>query len=224
MPMRWPRWALLEQFAAPDRRSAGKGAGHRPARLAAGGVAADAARRAREVAHHDALFRARRRRNARSGRGGLQWREVTIVTNTLAVADHITVHGAYRWYRKTLLAAGVGLYEYYARVPPRAMLHSKALIVDDRRGFIGSFNFDLRSAFLNTEMGVVFDDDRLLTALRAEFDWCRDPDQAFRLVLSGRFVNWMRDNAVRHKMEPGTSAMRRTVSFIIGHLPIHRWL
>jgi cardiolipin synthase C len=149
---------------------------------------------------------------------------VTIVTNTLAVADHITVHGAYRWYRKTLLAAGVGLYEVYARVPPRAMLHSKALIVDDRRGFIGSFNFDLRSAFLNTEMGVVFDDDRLLTALRAEFDWCRDPDQAFRLVLSGRFVNWMRDNAVRHKMEPGTSAMRRTVSFIIGHLPIHRWL
>lgn len=149
---------------------------------------------------------------------------VTIITNTLAVADHITVHGAYRWYRKPLMAAGVGLFEYYARTPPRPMLHSKALIVDNQRGFIGSFNFDLRSAFLNTEMGVVFEDDRLMDALRAEFDWCRHPDQAFRLALAGRFVHWLRDQAVRHKMEPGTSSLRRTVSFVIGHLPIHRLL
>jgi cardiolipin synthase len=34
------------------------------------------------------------------------------------------------------------------------MLHSKAVIVDDRVGLIGSANFDLRSLFVNFEIGV----------------------------------------------------------------------
>ncbi len=150
--------------------------------------------------------------------------QVSVVTNTLAVADHVTVHGAYRWYRKRLLAAGVRLYEVRARRPPRPMLHGKAFIVDEVLGFVGSFNFDLRSAFLNTEMGIVFDDPQLLAALQAEFDWCRAPDQAYRLTLEGRFVAWQRDGSELQKLEPGTGASRRTLSFVIGHLPIHRWL
>jgi cardiolipin synthase C len=156
--------------------------------------------------------------------GAGQGAQVTVVTNTLAVVDHAFVHGAYRRYRKPLLAAGVELYEVYARVPPRLMLHSKAAIVDGEKGFIGSFNFDMRSAFLNTEMGVLFDDPRLIEALQREIDWLRAPDQSFRLRLVGRFTSWQRDGAERHRMEPGTSTVRRTLSFIIGHLPIHRWL
>ncbi len=150
--------------------------------------------------------------------------QVSVVTNTLAVADHVTVHGAYRWYRKRLLAAGVQLFEVHARNQPRRMLHSKAFIVDHRRGFVGSFNFDLRSAFLNTEMGIVFEDETLLAALQAEFDWCRGPEQSYGLVLDGRLVGWQRAGAEMHKLEPGTGWVRRTFSFIIGHLPIHRWL
>ena len=42
-----------------------------------------------------------------------------------------------------------------------ASLHTKAFVVDDARGFIGSFNLDPRSADLNTEMGVLFDDPRI---------------------------------------------------------------
>jgi len=149
---------------------------------------------------------------------------VSVTTNTLAVADHVTVHGAYRWYRKRLLAAGVRLFEVYARTAPRPMLHGKAFIVDDRVGFVGSFNFDLRSAFLNTEMGLVFDDRELLVALQDELDHCSAPDQAFALALKGRFVAWQRAGAETQKLEPGTTALRRTFSFVIGHMPIHRWL
>jgi cardiolipin synthase C len=149
---------------------------------------------------------------------------VSVVTNTLAVADHVTVHGAYRWYRKRLLAAGVHLHEVQARQEPRPMLHSKAFIVDRNLGFVGSFNFDLRSAFLNTEMGIVFDDPVLLRGLQDEFDRCRDPDQAFRLGLEGRFVTWQRADGEALKLEPRTGAGRRALSFVIGHLPIHRWL
>ena len=149
---------------------------------------------------------------------------VSVITNTLAVADHVVVHGAYRWYRKPLLAAGVRLFEMRARRLPRMMLHSKSFIVDNRLGFVGSFNFDLRSAFMNTEMGIVFDDPQLLHALQAEFDWCRSPEQALRLELHGRFVAWQRDGSELQKTEPGTTAARRVLSFVIGHLPIHRWL
>ncbi len=37
----------------------------------------------------------------------------------------------------------------------RATLHTKAFIVDDKEIFIGSFNFDPRSANINTELGVI---------------------------------------------------------------------
>jgi cardiolipin synthase C len=150
--------------------------------------------------------------------------KITIVTNTLAVIDHPIVHGAYRWYRKPLLGAGARIFEYNARQPPRTMLHSKAFLVDGRQGFIGSFNFDLRSAFLNTEMGIVFDDAHLIGELQREFDWIQAPDQAFCLQQVGRLMSWQRDGVELQRLEPGTGAVRRTLSFIIGHLPIHRWL
>ena len=35
------------------------------------------------------------------------------------------------------------------------MMHAKAMIVDDRIGLLGSANFDLRSLFVNFEIGVV---------------------------------------------------------------------
>jgi putative cardiolipin synthase len=40
-------------------------------------------------------------------------------------------------------------------------LHAKTLSVDRARVVIGSFNFDLRSTKLNTEMGVVIDSPAL---------------------------------------------------------------
>ncbi len=37
-------------------------------------------------------------------------------------------------------------------------LHSKVYIVDSEKVWIGSFNLDPRSAYLNTEVGVIIDD------------------------------------------------------------------
>src|SRR3546814_16410999 len=50
-----------------------------------------------------------------------------------------------------------------------ASLHTKAFVIDGERGFIGSFNLDPRSAYLNTEMGVLFEDDDIARALREEY-------------------------------------------------------
>lgn len=156
---------------------------------------------------------------------------VEIVTNALAVNDHVLVHGAYRWYRKGLLAAGVRLHEFASRrgpgvwpVRPREMLHGKAMIIDGRLGFAGSFNFDLRSAFLNTEMGVLFDEPALVAELSDRFDYAILPDRAYALALDGNRVVWRRGTETPLTLEPDSTFSRRLVSFLVGHLPIHRWL
>ncbi len=156
---------------------------------------------------------------------------VEVLTNALAVTNHLTVHGAYRRYRRPLMAAGVRLREY---APPErlagpraAMLHSKIFTVDGQRGFIGSFNFDLRSAWLNIEAGVLFDDPALMAALEGEIDRLSRPDRAYAVQIAGGRLRWTDGPhgpgaPVLH--EPGACALRRGASWGIGHLPIHRFL
>src|SRR5690606_33208058 len=95
---------------------------------------------------------------------------VGVVTNSLAANDVPAVHSGYARYRAPLLRGGVQLHEMRARGAggiagvlgsSGASLHTKAFVVDDARGFVGSFNLDPRSANLNTEMGVLFDDPAL---------------------------------------------------------------
>ncbi len=92
--------------------------------------------------------------------------DVTIITNSLAANNQFTVHGGYAPSRKPLLQSGVRIFEVrpdadvagseiVAASGAKATLHTKAFIVDDREIFIGSFNFDPRSANINTELGVV---------------------------------------------------------------------
>lgn len=89
---------------------------------------------------------------------------VVIVTNSLASTNHIAVHSGYARYRKRLLQAGAEFYEVRVDVtleenawghqPEAVTLHSKATIIDRETIFIGSLNFDPRSIFINTEMGL----------------------------------------------------------------------
>ena len=69
-----------------------------------------------------------------------------------ARSDSLLVTIAARSYYDELQAAGVRVFEY-----PR-MLHTKALLVDERIAILGSSNFDNRSFRLNFELCVLFDD------------------------------------------------------------------
>jgi putative cardiolipin synthase len=108
------------------------------------------------------------------GLAGLEERgiEVTVITNSLAANNQFTVHGGYAPSRKQLLEAGVEIYEvrpdadvagteFVDASGAKSTLHTKAFIVDDKEVFIGSFNFDPRSANINTELGVIIRDPEL---------------------------------------------------------------
>jgi putative cardiolipin synthase len=102
---------------------------------------------------------------------------VRILTNSLAGTDEVSVHSGYARRRKELLRAGVQLFEIKPSAAPilkrgeeigkhsTAGLHAKTFAVDQRRVFVGSFNFDPRSAKLNTEMGVIIDSASLAERL-----------------------------------------------------------
>ena len=80
-------------------------------------------------------------------------------------SDSFFVTLAARSYYDDLLAAGVKVWEYEAR-----MLHSKTLVVDDDCAIIGTANFDNRSFRLNFEVCAVVYGNTLAESLAAQFE------------------------------------------------------
>jgi len=102
-----------------------------------------------------------------------QGRDVRILTNALKTTDVLPVHAGYVKYRDQLLRADRED-ESGLQLNPLglsgASLHAKTFAVDDERIFIGSFNFDPRSAILNCEMGFLIGSPAIARSLGAGFD------------------------------------------------------
>jgi putative cardiolipin synthase len=106
-------------------------------------------------------------------------------------------------------------------------LHAKTFAVDRDRVFVGSFNFDQRSARLNTEMGLVIASPALAQRLAAAFD-TNVPRVAYevRLTPDGENLEWIERTAAgetRYDTEPGTDWWLRTRVDMLSILPIE-WL
>ncbi len=67
-----------------------------------------------------------------------------------------------RSYFEDLMKTGVRIYQYLP-----TLLHSKVLVIDDAVAVVGSSNVDIRSFFLNFELGVFFYGNREIAALAA---------------------------------------------------------
>lgn len=162
---------------------------------------------------------------------------VGVITNSLAANDVVAVHGGYANYRKRLLRTGVKLYEMRPQVTQSeaslfgssgASLHTKAFVVDDRYGFVGSFNIDPRSIDLNTEMGVLFDDVPLALALREEYLRLSDKDNSYWVYLDGdgelRWLDRASEPPVVLDHEPESGLWPRMLARLVGWLPVESQL
>ena len=165
--------------------------------------------------------------------------KIRVLTNALEATDVAAVHSGYAKHRQSLLEAGVSLFELRRMGPASAArsdvglagssassLHSKTFAVDRSRVFIGSINFDPRSARLNTEMGFVIDSPALAGHISTAFDQ-RIPAEAYEVRLSPeRKLYWLErrgSTVVRHDVEPGTSLVQRAGVWLMSLLPID-WL
>ncbi|MFZ5483910.1 MAG: phospholipase D family protein [Pseudomonadota bacterium] len=164
---------------------------------------------------------------------------VRVLTNALEATDVSAVHAGYAKRRKTLLKSGITLYEWPRRLPKahrasgafasgnsRASLHAKTFAVDNARLFVGSFNFDPRSARLNTELGLVIESPALASGLTRVFDRSL-PALAYeaRLDAQGQLYWIDRRGAqeTRRDSEPGATLWRRAWLWLITRLPVE-WL
>ncbi|MFT7058711.1 MAG: putative cardiolipin synthase [Pseudorhodobacter sp.] len=156
--------------------------------------------------------------------------KVRLVTNALSATDLITVHGAYRHYRGPMLAAGAGVFEFSKPAlagHKRDVLHSKVFVIDGRLGIVGSLNFDLRSAYINTELGLLFEAPPLLAELTTMFDTLSSAEQAYQVTLKGHALRWATTRPGLPKsmtVEPEAGWSRRAVSWLVGQLPIQKYL
>ena len=105
-------------------------------------------------------------------------------------------------------------------------LHAKTFAVDGKRIFVGSFNFDPRSARFNTELGFVIESPAMARDIAAAFD-SEIPRNAYSVRLSEEGgVYWieLRDgNRIRHDTEPETGAFKRSFVWVLSLLPIE-WM
>ncbi|MEO8012649.1 MAG: phospholipase D family protein [Polaromonas sp.] len=168
---------------------------------------------------------------------------IRVLTNSLEATDVAAVHAGYARRRKALLEAGVTLYELKKQPfeattakglglggSSSASLHAKTFSVDRARLFVGSFNFDPRSAALNTEMGLLISSPRLAGQVADGFDQ-ELPAQAYQVMLSedksAGGLRWLSQDAqgqpVVDTTEPGTSWWQRAGVSFLSLLPIE-WL
>ncbi len=166
--------------------------------------------------------------------------EIRILTNSLAATDEPAVHAGYESHRLDLLRGGVDIYEFRPvggkesggapGTSTGSSLHTKAMVVDHRRVFIGSMNFDPRSRYLNTEMGVVVDSPALAAAMEKYFASATRPEKSYHVVLepvhpgsAREVVRWkasVEGKPMEYRHDPDTSLWKRLQVKLMRALPI----
>jgi putative cardiolipin synthase len=160
--------------------------------------------------------------------------DVTVVTNSLASNDVFAVHGWYAKYREALVKGGVELWETKASADlaskwsvtgsSRSSLHAKMIFIDGNTLFVGSMNWDPRSAYLNTEMAVVIEQKRFVEESLEELPKSLEKN-AYQIVIQDGDVAW-KDLSSGELLtsEPDASIWRKMGAWVSGLLPIEEQL
>ena len=143
---------------------------------------------------------------------------VQVLTNSLAANDVASVHGGYSRHRRTLIEGGVQVFELKPLSSKAAeasltgssgaSLHTKALTADGKTLFVGSYNLDPRSTWLNTEQGVLVEDATLAAQLGGIFGLETAGNRAWRVTFEGGSLHWG-DGKESLDSEPHATGMQR---------------
>jgi len=109
---------------------------------------------------------------------------VTFITNSFCSTDVSAVAGAYDRRKITLLEMGVEIYEYLGK----DYLHAKSAIIDGELGFVGTYNIDPRSAYINTETIFLFKGPKAIKILRSLLE--SDMDSSDKVAMEKGSFSW----------------------------------
>jgi putative cardiolipin synthase len=152
--------------------------------------------------------------------------QIKISTNSYASTDNIMAYSAnYRLRSDYVGKLGLQVYEFKPhpeslrgifpefddmaakakienlRKPPFLCLHAKSLVIDGRVAFVGSYNLDPRSVSLNTEVGLLIEDEAFADELRSEIERDMSPGNSWVIAerefpLGLQAVNSLIDDAL----------------------------
>ena len=157
--------------------------------------------------------------------------DIRILTNSLASHDVPAVNSHYESWRDDLIKAGAELYELRADaaiqsivdIPPVSGeftgLHTKAAVIDGRYSFIGSMNFDPRSANINTEMGAIIDSPGLAADLRALMLRDMSGENAWQVLLNDKGKPYWVNSDETVEDQPTRGSMQNVMNVIFKVVP-----
>jgi cardiolipin synthase C len=171
---------------------------------------------------------------------------VRVLTNSLASNNVVPVHAGYARYRKKLLRAGVRIFELKPSVvttvpassgrrakllerfgASSSSLHAKMFTIDVARVFIGSFNFDPRSLYLNCEMGILIESSKLANDITLQMDALVQNRSYAPHLQNGHRLRWsdmaLATDAPLLDREPESRLKQRLLVWFVSLLPVE-WL
>jgi putative cardiolipin synthase len=173
------------------------------------------------------------------------WRKLTLngvvvkaLTNSMASNDLVTNHSGYAGRRKEMLQQGIQLFELKPETPlciqstkdlskcaPETAygLHAKSIVFDRKLAVIGSFNFNLRSTYLNTESLLIIENDSIAQNLSDDMKVAMSDENSWSLNLHKGQINWHSGNKM-WESEPETHLSERIISSFLQLLPIEKYL
>jgi len=165
--------------------------------------------------------------------------KVAALTNSLATNDLTPNHAGYTRCRPELLSQGVELFELRPDaeacklwVEPAeycdhgAMsLHAKSVVVDRRTLFVGSFNINLRSIYLNGETALIIHSPELAEQVANDIRLAMGRPNSWQVTcdVNGK-LQWVSSDEVLWNHEPAVNWWRRLLSRFISLMPIEFFL
>jgi len=157
---------------------------------------------------------------------------IRVLTNSLASHDVPAVNSHYEQWRLPLLRAGIELHELKPHpvmqgtqvdtAPVKSGfvgLHTKAMVIDRERSFVGSMNLDPRSEVLNSEMGVVIDSGGLARQLANRMERDMAQDNSWRLLAGpDGAVQWHDGGPPLHR-QPARNSWQRVENLFFKLFP-----
>ncbi|NQZ92674.1 MAG: phospholipase D family protein [Moritella sp.] len=164
--------------------------------------------------------------------------QVKALTNSQASNDLVANHSGYAGRREGMLENGMQLFELkpdsslceastkdVSKCAPIAAygLHAKSAVFDRKIAVIGSFNFNLRSTYLNTESILIIENQQVAEALANDIEQAMSEDNSWRLDLLEGEVRW-HSGTESWKIDPETGQWQRIKSGLLQLLPIEKYL
>ena len=110
-------------------------------------------------------------------------RNINVITNSVYSGANVPGCADFLNNRKKLAKSPMEIYAYSGD----RSRHTKTVLIDDNISIVGSFNYDMRSIYLDTEMMLVIDSPEINAELRSEAE--KAMDSSAHLLADGTSVN-----------------------------------